>query len=45
MTGSVHEDQYTFFYLISLSSSSSEKCFRKKLNENQNTHLMFNTFY
>jgi hypothetical protein len=45
MRGTVHEDQYTFFYLISLSSSSSEKCFRQNLNENQNTHLMFNNFF
>jgi len=39
ITGTVDEDQCTFFYYISLSSSSSEKCFRPKLNENQNTHF------
>jgi len=30
---------------ISLSSSSTEKCFRQDCRENQNTHFMFNNFF
>jgi len=40
-----HEDQYTFFYLISLNFSRMKNVEDKSFRENQNTYFMFSNFF
>jgi hypothetical protein len=40
IAGPVNEEQYTFIYNTSLSSSQKEKCVRKKVVEKINTHIL-----
>ena len=43
--GALRENQYIFFYHISLISSQNEKCFSKSCRENQNTYFVFSNFF
>jgi len=40
IAGTVNEEQYTFIYNTSLSSSQKEKCVRKKVVGKINTHIL-----
>jgi len=44
ITGPLHEKLRTLYHIL-LNSSLNKKCFRQRLQRNQNTHFMFNNFF
>ena len=44
ITGTLHEDRYTFLIISRSFLLRNEKCSDKSCRENQNTHFMFNSF-